>query len=96
MCTKEHWQQCNTSDAYRAAIKFALELEEYAKKLGHNGKTIRIRNKEQIIKGGFGKSDAQVIWEDGPEDWTLELMPNTEHSVSTVSERNDTVSFFIS
>jgi len=95
MCTREQWERCNASEAYHAAKKFALELEQHAKKLGYNDKGIRIRNKEQVIKGGFGKADAQVIWEDGPKEWALELSPEDRRAVSTVAETDSTVSFYL-
>ena len=95
MCTKKQWERCNASEAYYAAKKFALELEEEAKKLGYCSKGIKIRNKEQVIKGGFGKSDAQVIWEGGPKDWALGFVPETKGTVSKVAEECDTVSFYL-
>jgi hypothetical protein len=93
MCTEKHWKMCNTSAAYHAATKFALELEEAAKQLGHRPKTIRIRTKEQIIKGGFGKSDAQVIWEEGPADWTTNIKPSLANDIDYTINKN-TVSFY--
>lgn len=95
MCTREHWERCNASEAYHAANKFAIELEEYAKKIGYNGRSIKIRNKEQIVKGGLGKADAQVIWENGPTDWALEFAPQTSDAVSKIAEDSDTVSFYL-
>ena len=95
MCTKKQWERCNASEAYYAAKKFALELEEEAKKLGYCSKGIRIRNKEQIIKGGFGKSDAQVIWEGGPKDWALEFALINDYDVSKIAEARNTVSFYL-
>lgn len=95
MCTKEHWERCNASEAYYVANKFATELEEYAKTTGHNSKSIRIRNKEQIIRSGLGKADAQVVWEDGPKDWALEFAPENDMLVSSITEDKNTVSFYL-
>ena len=95
MCTKEHWERCNASEAYYAANKFAIELEEYAKKQGYDTKSIRIRNKEQIIRSGLGKADAQVVWEDGPKDWALEFALRCDTTVSRIAEDRDTVSFYL-
>ena len=95
MCTKEQWERCNASEAYHAAKKFAMELEEYAKKVGHDNKGIRVRNKEQIIKHGFGKADAQVIWEGGPIDWAIEFTPTNKRTVSATIEERNTVSFYL-
>lgn len=93
MCTREQWEDCNTSTAYHAATKFALALEETAKQQGYKPKTIRIRTKEQIIKGGFGKSDAQVIWEEGPKDWTANIIISLANDIDYIVE-NNTVSFY--
>lgn len=95
MCTRKQWKQCETSEAYYAANKFAIELEEYAKINGYNYKGIKIRTKEQIIKDGLGKADAQVVWEDGPKNWALDLVLTTDLYVSTVAEAKDTVSFYL-
>jgi len=95
MCTKEHWERCNASEAYYAANKFAIELEEYAREIGYNGKGIKIRNKEQIVRSGLGKADAQVVWEEGPKDWALEFALKNDTLVSRVAEDKDTVSFYL-
>ena len=95
MCTKEHWEKCKTSDAYYAANKFAIELDEYAKQNGYNNKGIRVRSKEQVIKSGLGKADALVVWEDGPKDWALEFAVKNDHTVSRVAETSDAVSFYL-
>lgn len=95
MCTRQHWEQCNASEAYYAAKRFAFELEEYAKKTGHNSRSIRVRSKEQIIKSGLTKADAQVVWEDGPKDWALEFAIKHDTAVSRITEGSDTVSFYI-
>lgn len=93
MCTDEHWELCNTSAAYHAATQFALALEETAKQQGYKPKTIRIRTKEQIIKGGFGKSDAQVIWKEGPEGWAADISVSFANDTDYIVEKN-TVSFY--
>lgn len=93
MCTAEHWKLCNTSAAYRAATQFALALEETAKQQGYKPKTIRIRTKEQIIKGGFGKSDAQVIWKEGPDGWAASIAATLANDIDYIVEK-DTVSFY--
>ena len=95
MCTKEQWEQCNASEAFHAAKKFAMELEQHAKTAGHNSKGIKIRNKEQIIKGGFGKADAQVIWEGGPKEWALDFSPENKQAVSAMIESSSTISFYL-
>ena len=93
MCTTEHWELCNTSAAFYAATQFALALEETAKQQGYKPKTIKIRTKEQIIKGGFGKSDAQVIWKEGPENWASSITESLTNDADYIVE-NDTVSFY--
>lgn len=94
MCTAKHWELCNTSAAYSAATKFALALEETAKQQGYNkSKTIKIRTKEQIIKGGFGKSDAQVIWKKGPDGWATNILASLANDIDYIVEKN-TVSFY--
>jgi hypothetical protein len=93
MCTEQQWELCNTSAAYHAATKFAIALEEQARIEGFKPKTIKVRTKEQIIKGGFGKSDAQVVWEEGPEGWTeyvnVTLFNDTDYMIE-----GNTVSFY--
>jgi hypothetical protein len=93
MCTEKQWKLCNTSAAYHAATKFALTLEEQARLEGFKPKTIRIRNKEQITRGGFGKSDAQVIWEEGPEGWADCIEVAASLDTDYIIEGN-TVSFY--
>jgi len=94
MCTEEQWESCNTSEAFHAAKKFAIALEETARQQGYKPKTIRIRTKEQIIKGGFGKSDAQVIWSEGPADWTERLTGTLFQNIDYVVESPSIVAFY--
>lgn len=94
MCTEEQWESCNTSEAFHAAKKFAIALEETARQQGYKPKTIKIRTKEQIIKGGFGKSDAQVIWSEGPTDWTEKLTSELFQNIDYVVESPNTVAFY--
>lgn len=93
MCTVEHWEMCKTSAAYKAATKFATALEETAKQLGYKPKTIKIRSKEQIIKSGLGKADAQVIWEEGPIDWAANIKSSLADDIDYTITKN-TVSFY--
>ena len=93
MCTEKHWELCNTSEAFYAAKQFALTLEENARLLGYKPKTIRVRTKEQIIKGGFGKADAQVIWDEGPDLWTEHVEVGSSDGIDCIIEGN-TVSFY--
>lgn len=94
MCTIEQWESCNTSEAFHAATQFAYALEETARQQGYKPKTIKIRTKEQIIKGGFGKSDAQVIWSEGPADWTEQLKSTLFQNIDYVIESPSTVAFY--
>ena len=94
MCTFQHWQLCNTSEAFYAASQFAIALEEQARIEGYKPKTIKIRTKEQIIKGGFGKSDAQVIWEEGPLNWTDTINKVLCGNIDYVIEGPHTVAFY--
>jgi hypothetical protein len=93
MCTEKHWELCNTSAAYRAATQFALTLEEQARTQGYKPKTIRVKTKEQIIKQGIGKADAQVIWEEGPEGWTDHVEVDASSDIDCIIEGN-AVSFY--
>lgn len=78
MCSKEAWTKANKSPAYYAAKRLEIELKEVAKEKGYqNTKSIRVKNKEQIIKGGLGKADAILTWEEGPENWTDALLLDT-------------------
>ena len=94
MCTVEQWESCNTSEAFHAATKLAIALEETARQQGYKPKTIKIRTKEQIIKGGFGKSDAQVVWSEGPADWTEKLNSKLFQNIDYVIESTNTVAFY--
>lgn len=94
MCTDEQWEKSNNSKAFYAATKFALALEEKARQQGYKPKTIKIRTKEQIIKGGFGKSDAQVIWEEGPNNWTESINIMLSKNIDYVIEEPNVVSFY--
>lgn len=94
MCTNEQWEKSNNSEAFYAATKFALTLEEEARQQGYKPKTIKIRTKEQIIKGGFGRSDAQVIWEEGPDNWTENINITLFKNVDYVVEEPNIVSFY--
>lgn len=94
MCTEKQWEACNTSEAFHAATKFAIALEETARQQGYKPKTIKIRTKEQIIKGGFGKSDAQVVWTDGPTDWTDTINRASFQNIDYVVESPGTVAFY--
>jgi len=94
MCTVEQWESCNTSEAFHAATQFAIALEEAARQQGYKPKTIKIRTKEQIIKGGFGKSDAQVVWAEGPPDWTEKLTDKLFKNIDYVIESPNTVAFY--
>jgi hypothetical protein len=93
MCTEEQWEVCNTSKAYHAAKQFALILEEQARLEGFKPKSIKVRTKEQVIKGGFGKADAQVIWDEGPELWTEHVKVGPSDDTDCTVEGN-TVSFY--
>ena len=94
MCTIQQWELCNTSEAFHAATQFAYALEETARQQGYKPKTIKIRTKEQIIKGGFGKSDAQVIWTEGPADWTDIINKTLFQNIDYVVESPSTVAFY--
>ena len=94
MRVRDHLLRANDSPSYFAAKKFTLELEEFAKAQGFDTRGIRIRKKDQIIKGGFGKADAQVIWETGPEDWALLLEYNVIDTVICEAQDGTTVSFY--
>lgn len=94
MCTMDQWESCKTSEAYRAATQFALILEETARQQGYKPKAIKIRTKEQIIKNGIGKSDAQVIWEEGPDNWTDNIVAVLFNNIDYVVEEPNTVSFY--
>ena len=94
MCTVDQWEFCNTSEAFHAATQFAIALEETARQQGYKPKTIKIRTKEQIIKGGFGKSDAQVIWTEGPDDWTDTINRVSFQDIDYVVEGPKLVSFY--
>jgi len=76
------------------AKQLALTLEELAIKTGLNKKTIRVRTKEEIIKQGLGKADAQVIWKDGPVDWALDIDFGSGSGVHYQANDGHTLSFY--
>ena len=94
MCTNKQWEESNNSEAFYAATKFAFALEERAREQGYKPKTIKIRTKEQIIKGGFGKSDAQVIWKEGPNNWTESINITLFKNIDYIIEESNIVSFY--
>lgn len=95
MCLRKHWEKYEASPSYHAAKKFSLELEEIARTLGYNKHNIRVRTKAHIIKEGFSKADAQVIWEDGPEDWAADFYVTREQiGVDCIAENSYTLSFY--
>lgn len=94
MCLRKHWEKYDTSPSYYAAKKLSLELEELAKTEGYK-KNITVRKKHTIIKEGFGKADAQVVWEDGPEDWAICFyVSGITLGVDCVAENSYTLSFY--
>ena len=95
MCLRKHWEKYNDSPAYHAAKKISLELEEFAKSAGYNKQNIRVRSKGHIIKEGFSKADAQVVWEDGPFDWTSGFYSTRDElGVDCIAENSYTLSFY--
>ena len=95
MCLRQHWEKYKTSPAYHTAKKISLELEEFARKSGHNKHNIRVRNKGYIIKEGFSKADAQVVWEDGPDGWANSFyITQNELGVDCIAENSYTLSFY--
>lgn len=95
MCLKKHWEKYYTSPAYHAAKRISLELEELAKNSGYNKHNIRVRSKGHIIKDGFSKADAQVVWEDGPVGWANGFyIIRDENGVDCIAENSYTLSFY--
>ena len=94
MCFKNHSERYSLSPSYHAAKRLFVELEEVAKQKGYQ-KNIVIKNKKRIVRDGFSKADAQIIWEKGPEDWAtdLALCPGF-FGVDYVVENGYTVSFY--
>ena len=94
MCLRKHWEKYDSSPAYHAAKKLSLELEELAKIEGYK-RNIILRKKHTIIKDGFGKADAQIVWVDGPEDWAIYFYADGENlGVDCVAENSYTLSFY--
>lgn len=97
MCTREQWEVWKDSPAYHEATKFAIELQEFARAQGYKPKHIKIKTKEQIVKGGYSKADAQVVWAEGPDNWATELEYNQPTgNVYYIAENGHTVSFYLS
>ena len=93
MCVRQHWEETkNTS--HLDALEFITHLREFAKTNGYSTKKIRIRNKQEIMRQDHSKADAQVIWEDGPEDWTYSIEYKQIGTSYCTPENGKTVSFY--
>jgi hypothetical protein len=54
-------------------------------------------NFKRLIKEGYSKADAQVVWTDGPKDWATELeYIESSRNVYYIAENGHTVSFYLS
>lgn len=90
---KKHREKYKSSPSYHAAQRLFLELDELARRQGKG--TVIFKDKTRIVREGFSKADAQIIWEDGPEDWAeFVLIQPDNFSVDYVIENGYTVSFY--
>lgn len=94
MCLKKHLEKYQSSPAYHAAVIVSLELKEVAKHTGGKTSNIYVRKKSQIVRTGFSKADAQVVWEDGPEDWATDFIMKEETGAVCIAENGYTLSFY--
>jgi hypothetical protein len=91
---KKHREKYLSSPSFHAAQRLFIELEEIARTQGKRKSAI-IKDKTRIMREGFSKADAQVIWEDGPEDWAeLFIFHNDTFGVDYVIENGYTISFY--
>lgn len=94
MCVKQHWQEANHTRSHTFAQKFALQLEEYARKHGYDPRGIKIRDRKYIIKHGYGKAEAQIVWQEGPEDWIEHITLIADSDICCTPENSYTLSFY--
>jgi len=93
MRTQPHWDECLAEIAYVEANSIALQLKEYAKLNRYDCKGIKVLNKQQIFDKG-GRSNAQIVWTEGPEDWAYTTEPTVISSVYTEAHDGQTLSFY--
>ncbi len=94
MCVNQHWHRANHTLSHTAAQKFALHLEEYARKHGYDPKGIKVRDRKHIIKNGYGKAEAQVVWQEGPVDWVENITLISDCEICCTPENSHTLSFY--
>lgn len=94
MCVKQHWEEANHTHSHKAAQKFALQLEEFARKNGYDPKGIKVKNRKHIIKQGFGKAEAQVVWQEGPIGWVDYISFVSDNLTCCAPENDYTLSFY--
>lgn len=94
MCVKQHWQEANHTLSHTAAQKFALQLGEYARNNGYDPRGIKVRDRRHIIKQGFGKAEAQVVWHEGPTDWVENITIISDDGICCMPENRYTLSFY--
>ena len=94
MRTKRHWEECKNLASYHAAQSFKWQLSEVAKTMGFDPHGIKVLPKKDVDELG-SIADSQVMWEEGPMDWTTRLEHiNTPPGVCIEIEDGCTISFY--
>jgi hypothetical protein len=93
MRTKAHWDECKELASYHSAQNLAFQLRDSMKSHKCNLNNLKVYSKEEVNKHG-GYADAQVVWQEGPEDWTQRLSLVAVPGVHVEVEDEYTVSFY--
>lgn len=72
MRTQRHWEECKTLPSYHAAQRVALQLKELARDKGYDPRGIKVLSKQQSHNRGR-VSDSEVLWDEGPVNWTTQF-----------------------
>lgn len=90
-----HLRTCELLESYKFAQNLSLHLREVAITHGYNPKGIRVLSKRQVHHFKTGVCDAQIIWEDGPPNWTDSIgLINPPPGVCFCIDNDNTISFF--
>ena len=93
MKTDAHWEKCKSQASYHAAQTFAFQLREVALLESFDTHGIKVIPKKDINQK-LCSADAQVRWEDGPEDWADEMSLSDMYGVCLARENGTTISFY--
>ena len=93
MRTREHWDICKELHSYRTAHEIALQLREAATQEGLDSHGLKVLSKEEVDNHGY-VADAQIHWEDGPENWVTGIQIQSKCGVCMEVQNNYVISFY--